>query len=48
LQVPPGSWRLDGFAWDGGLLDIGGADVTVFADSVTIVDVVVGRDDGVD
>jgi hypothetical protein len=47
MQVPPGEWQLDGFAWEGGLLNVGSAPVTVLADAVTMVDIHVGRDDGV-
>jgi hypothetical protein len=47
LGLPPGSWTLSGFAFEGGLVEIGSAPVAVVADAVTVVTLVVGRDDGV-
>ena len=47
MGVTAGSWTLSGFAFEGGLVEIGSAPVTVVADAVTVVSLVVGRDDGV-
>ena len=48
MELPPGEWTVSGFAWDGALVELGAAPVTVLADAVTLVTVVVGREDGVD